>query len=112
MISNAALSALHRLFDAINDKRLEVIPELVTDDFVDHGSPVSLPPGPAGYAQILGFVTQVLDVSYSINEIICTDDRIVVRAVGNGRAVAAVHRPGGRRPAVLDGHRARVSDRG
>ena len=93
MTSNAALPALHRLFDAINDKRLEVIPELVTDDFVDHGSPVSLPPGPAGYGQILGFVTQVLDVSYSVKEIICTEDRIVVRAVGNGRAVAAVHGP-------------------
>lgn len=93
MTSNAALPALHRLFEAINTKRLEVIPELVTDDFVDHGSPVPLPPGPAGYTQILGFVTQVLNVSYQVKEIICTDDRIVVRAVGNGVAVAAVHGP-------------------
>ena len=63
----------------------------VTDDFVDHGSPVPIPPGPAGYAQILGFVTQVLDVRYDIRDLICTEDRIVVRAVGHGRAVAAVH---------------------
>ena len=48
MTSNAALPALHRLFDAINDKQLEVIPELVPNDFVDHSSPVPLPPGPAG----------------------------------------------------------------
>lgn len=93
MTGNSALPALHRLFDAINTKSLEVIPELVTGDFVDHGSPVALPPGPGGYAQILGFVTRVLNVSYDIEEIICTEDRIVVRAVGNGIAVAAVHGP-------------------
>jgi predicted ester cyclase len=93
MTSNAALPALHRLFDAINQKDLAPLPQLVTDDFVDHGSPVSVPPGPGGYGQILGFVTEVLNVSYEIKEIICTADRIVVRAVGNGIAVAAVHSP-------------------
>jgi predicted ester cyclase len=93
MTSNAALPAVHRLFDAINTGTLDVIGDLVTDDFIDHGSPVPVPPGPVGYTQILGFVTRVLNVSYQINEIICTDDRIVVRAVGNGTAVAAVHGP-------------------
>ena len=94
MTANAALPALHRLFDAINTKDLRALPEIVTDDFVDHGSPVSLPPGPDGYAKILGFVTQVLDVRYDVCELICTEDRIVVRAIGHGTGVAAVHGPG------------------
>ena len=93
MTSNPALPAVQRLFDAINTGRLDVIGELVTDDFIDHGSPVPLPPGPVGYTQILGFVTRVLNVTYEVREIICTEDRIVVRAVGNGTAVAAVHGP-------------------
>ena len=37
--------------------------------------------------------SRVLNVSYETKEIICTEDRIVVRAVGNGIAVAAVHGP-------------------
>lgn len=39
---NAALPQIHRLFDAINDRDLTVITDLVTDDSVDHGSPVPL----------------------------------------------------------------------
>ena len=90
-LENPALPNLHRLFEAINPGDLSVIPDAVTDDFVDHGSPVPLPPGPDGYAQILGFVTQVLDIEYQIQDLFCTDDRICVRAVAHGRAVAAVH---------------------
>lgn len=90
-LENAALPALYRLFDGISSGDLSVIPDAVTDDFVDHGSPVPLPPGPEGYAQILGFVTSVLDVTYEAQEIFSTPDRIVVRAVAHGRGVAAVH---------------------
>ena len=81
-----ALPALYRLFDGISSGDLSVIPTVVTDDFVDHGSPVPLPPGPDGYAQILGFVTQVLDIRYDPQEIFSTPDRIVVRL---SRTVAA-----------------------
>lgn len=91
MSDNAALPAAHRLFEAINSGDLSVLPELVTDDFVDHGSPVPVAPGPAGYAQILGFVTRVLDVRYEIRDLICTEDRIVIRAVAHGTAVSSVH---------------------
>lgn len=37
-----------RVFDAINSGDLSRLPECVTDDFVDHGSPFPLPPGPEG----------------------------------------------------------------
>ncbi len=89
--TNAALPALQRLFEAIGSGDLSVIPDVVTDDFVDHGSPVPLPPGPGGYAQILGFVSRVLDIRYEVLDLFSTEDRIVVRAVAHGRAVAAVH---------------------
>jgi hypothetical protein len=32
------------VFDAMNTRQLEKIRDLVTDDFVDHGFPVPLPP--------------------------------------------------------------------
>lgn len=100
---NAALPRVHRLFDAINDGDLTVIADLVTDDFVDHGSPVPLAPGPTGYAQILGFVTQVLEVRYEIADLFSTPDRIVVRALAHGCGVAAVHGAAGAgKPYVMD----------
>lgn len=88
---NTALPQIHRLFDAINSGDLGVLADLVTDDFIDHGSPVPVPPGPTGYAQILGFVTGVLQVRYEIADVFSTPDRIVVRAVAHGCGVAAVH---------------------
>ncbi len=92
--SNPARPAAYRIFDAINSRDLRAIDGAVTADFVDHGSPMPLPPGPEGYRQILTFVTQVLDVSYEILDEVVTEDRIVFRALGRGRGVAAVHGPG------------------
>lgn len=91
---NSAVPAVRRLFAAFGSKDLSVIPEVVTDDFVDHGSPVPLPPGPEGYARILGFVMGVLEVDYEVQDMFWTEDRIVVRAVGHGRGLAAVHGEG------------------
>ncbi|WP_432558891.1 ester cyclase [Granulicoccus sp. GXG6511] len=92
-MSNAALPAAMRILDAINSGDLSCIPECVTADFVDHGSPMPIPPGPAGYAQILGFVTQVLRIRYELQDLITTDDRIVVRAVATGVGVPQIHGP-------------------
>ena len=89
---NPARAAAYRVFDAINNS--DDVPQLddtVTTDFVDHSSPVPMPPGPAGYQQILAFVTQVLDISYELLDEIATEDRLVFRAVAHGRGVAAVH---------------------
>lgn len=94
MNPNPAQAAALRVFDAINSRDLDYLDELVTDDFVDHGSPFPLPPGPAGYRQILTFVTQVLQVRYDIEDVFSTEDRVVVRAVAHGVGVDAVHGAG------------------
>ena len=89
--TNAAMPAARVVFEAINSHDLSRIPDAVTDDFIDHGSPFPLPPGPVGYTQILTFVTQVLSIRYEIEEIFSTPDRIVARAVAHGTSVAPVH---------------------
>ncbi|WP_236795257.1 ester cyclase [Amycolatopsis sp. GM8] len=81
-------------FDAINTGELSVLDDLVTEDFVDHGSPFPLPPGPAGYRQILTFVHHVLAIRYAIDDIFDTGDRVVIRATATGIGVDAVHGPG------------------
>lgn len=92
-MTNPALDAATRVFAAINSGDLSCLPDAVTADFVDHGSPFPLPPGPDGYAQILGFVHDVLRIRYEILDTIETTDRIVVRAQASGVGAAAFHGP-------------------
>ena len=77
--------AARALFHAINQRDLERIRDLVTDDFVDHGAPPGLvPPGPDGYISVMEFVTGVLDLRYEIHEVVAADDLVAVRATGHG----------------------------
>ena len=72
------------LMDAMNTRQLDRIHDLVTDDFVDHGSPVPLPPGPDGYIAILTFVTTVLQVRYEVHDVISDGDTVAIRATAHG----------------------------
>lgn len=90
---NEATPAAMRVFEAINSGDLSCLPECVTGDFVDHGSPFPLPPGPEGYAQILGFVHHRLQIRYALDDLIETEDRIVLRARASGVGLADFHGP-------------------
>jgi len=72
------------LMDAMNSRQLDRIRDLVTDDFVDHGSPVPLPPGPDGYIAILTFVTTVLQIRYEVHDVIADGDMVAIRATAHG----------------------------
>ena len=93
-MTNRALPAAHAVFDAINSGDLTCIDAAVTADFVDHGSPFPLPPGPEGYRRVLTFVTQVLKISYTLDDVFATEDRIALRATARGIGVDEVHGPG------------------
>lgn len=92
-MSNAALPAAMRVFDAINSGDLSCLSECVTEDFVDHGSPFPLPPGPEGYARILGFVHDKLQIRYALEDTIATEDHIVLRARARGVGLSGFHGP-------------------
>lgn len=72
------------VLDAMNTRQLDRIRDLVTDDFVDHGSPVPVPPGPDGYIAILTFVTEVLNVRTVVDEVIASGDTVAIRATAHG----------------------------
>lgn len=93
-VQNPAMPQAMAVFDAINTRDLSCLDRAVTADFIDHGSPFPLPPGPEGYRQILTFVTGVLKITYRIEDVFATDDRIVLRATARGVGVDAVHGPG------------------
>ena len=103
---NPALPAALAVFDAINSGDLSRLDDYVTDDFVDHGAPFPIPPGPDGYREILTFVTQVLKIRYTLEDVIETGDRIVLRATARGEGVPQVHGPAanGRTYAMTTAH--------
>ena len=72
------------VLDALNDRQLERLRDLITDDFVDHGSPVALSPGPDGYIAILTFVTEVLQIRYVIHDVVASGDKVAVLATAHG----------------------------
>jgi predicted ester cyclase len=88
-VEQVALAVL----DAINDRDVERVRDLVTNDFVDHGSPFPLPPGPDGYVAILRFVTEVLQIRYEVADTLLAGDRIAIRGIAHGVASARVHGP-------------------
>lgn len=94
MTINPAKKAAMRVLEAINSGDLSCLPDCVTADFVDHGSPFPIPPGPEGYAQMVGFVTAELKIRYELSEMIETPDRIVIRARAHGLGTEKFHGPG------------------
>jgi predicted ester cyclase len=90
-VNTTAEDAARAVFDAINSGDFTVLDGIVTADFVDHGSPLPIEPGPDGYREILTFVHQVLRYRYDIKDIFSTDDRVVVRAEASAVGVAALH---------------------
>lgn len=93
-MTNPAVPAALAVLEAINTGDLDLINGAVTDSFVDHSAPFPMPPGPEGYRRALTFVTQVLKIRYTLEELFANDDRIVVRATAYGRGVEFVHGPG------------------
>lgn len=89
-----ALSRALDVFEAINSGDFSCLAAAVTPEFVDHGSPIPLPPGPDGYRQILSVVHDVLQIRYSIEDAFATEDRVVVRAIARGVGVDAIHGSG------------------
>jgi predicted ester cyclase len=83
-VHTAAQALVAELMDAVDTGQLDRIRTLVTDDFVDHGSPVPLPPGPDGYITILTFVTSVLQIRYEVHDVICDGDMVAIRATAHG----------------------------
>ena len=73
------------VLEAMNDRDLERIRDLVTDDFVDHGAPPGLvPPGPDGYIAVLRWVIDVLQVRYEVLDVIAAGDKVVIRSLAHG----------------------------
>lgn len=92
-MTNPAHDAAMAVLEAINSGDFSCLDDCVTADFVDHGAPVRVPPGPDGYRQVLTWVSRTLNIQYTLDELIETDSRIVIRATASGVATPPFHPP-------------------
>ena len=79
-----AEKAAHAIFDIFTSGDYERVRDLVTDDFVDHGAPPGLPPGPDGYIGVLRFLREGLRVRYELHDTVAAGDKIAIRATVHG----------------------------
>lgn len=76
-----AAMAVLEVFETGDHERIR---DLVTDDFVDHGAPPGLPPGPGGYIGVLRFLTEVLEIRYEVHDVVAVGDKVAIRATAHG----------------------------
>lgn len=76
--------AARAIFDTFSTRDFEPIRDLVTDDFVDHGAPPGLLPGPDGYIGVLRFITGVMQLRYELHEVTADGDLVAIRATAYG----------------------------
>lgn len=75
-----------RRLDAIWQGDLEIVDELVAEDFFNHNPLVpDAPPGPDGFKQnVSALRTAFPDIDFATEDIIAEDDKVVFRTVGRG----------------------------
>jgi steroid delta-isomerase-like uncharacterized protein len=83
-VNDAARQLVARFYeDVLNGKRLELLDELITDDFNEHGKP-PLAGREAFRAFLEGLAAGLPDVELEVDDWIVADDRVVARCRVSG----------------------------
>ena len=68
-----------------NDANVEMLPELMAENFDDHSAMPGVPPGREGYTGfILMLHSAFPDFHFELNDMIAEDDKVVIRGTLNG----------------------------
>jgi pimeloyl-ACP methyl ester carboxylesterase/predicted ester cyclase len=79
------LAPVLRLFEAVQAGRLDLIDDLVSADFVDHGAPPGMiPPGPEGYRTVFRMLEAALRIEYTMLDVVAGGESVMawVRCTG------------------------------
>jgi steroid delta-isomerase-like uncharacterized protein len=82
--TNRAL--VQRFYDeVISGGNMDVLDELVAEDFIEHGAPSSLPPGREGFKLFVGGLRGAFpDFRWTVEDWIIDGDKVVARGGGRG----------------------------
>ena len=74
-----------RIFEAIGNKNLDALDELIAADTVDHVLPPELPPGLDGQKAFIGmFISAFPDIKMTVEDEIAEGDKVVTRWTAAG----------------------------
>jgi predicted ester cyclase len=79
-----AARAASGVLEVVETGELERLRDLVTADFVDHGAPPGLPPGPEGYIAVLRFLVDVMRIRYEVHDVVSAGELVAIRATARG----------------------------
>jgi steroid delta-isomerase-like uncharacterized protein len=82
MSTEASKVVMRRYFEEIwNERKLELLDELIAADYVNHASPdPSLPSGAAGLKPVFASVLQTFpDIRFSIDDVVAEGEKVVTR---------------------------------
>ena len=71
--------------EIFGEGKLELVDELLTDDFRNHAGPPGAPSGRDSIRRIVGYIRAALDdVEYEVRDTVAEDDRVVLRVTMRG----------------------------
>ncbi|HXF98507.1 MAG TPA: ester cyclase [Gaiellaceae bacterium] len=114
--TRAASKALARrlCIDLFSEGRIEALPELVTEDYVNHNRMPGISPGRAGLEEVVRMVREGFpDFRYTVERTLAEGDQVVVHVTAQGTHQGLLfHRfpPTGRHAAWWEMHWFRIRD--
>jgi steroid delta-isomerase-like uncharacterized protein len=91
-MSAADEAVVRRFYEEMNnDRKLELAPDLFTNDHKFHDPQVPAADGPQGVADAVRVYQEGVEGHWQIEEIFSTDDKVVVRWTGSGTHVGEVN---------------------
>jgi predicted ester cyclase len=85
MSTEANKVLVHRLYQALNEKDVAALDEILDPNYVDHSLPPGVPPTREGFKQVVGiFRTAFPDFHHTIESLIAEGDKVVVRSTLSG----------------------------
>jgi steroid delta-isomerase-like uncharacterized protein len=83
-VSEEAKAAVRRIFDAVNEGKLDAVENLISDSYVNHNFP-GPEPGPAGFrAAIEAFRAAFPDLRVSVDQVIAEGDKVSSQGTWTG----------------------------
>jgi steroid delta-isomerase-like uncharacterized protein len=79
--------AIYRRFveEVINGGNVDIVPELFSEEYVDHSAPPGAPPGLAAVKMIPAFFRAAFsDLHFTIDEMVAEGDIVATRVTGHG----------------------------
>ena len=76
--------AARRIEAVLHSHDFQGLRDLLTPGFTDHSAPPGTPSGPDAYVQFMRYLTEILGITYSLDDVVSAGDQVALRATAHG----------------------------